>query len=137
MSVVVIQGLDKTKTNLKGDSGIDLIVSDVEYIDKDIYKLHTEIKVKMPEHIDAEIRPRSSTLLKHGLIVVHGTIDSNYRGFIGISVYDTKSMPYPNDLIGKSVAQLIFRNKPSLKIISGKVENDTERGNKGFGSTGV
>ena len=92
----------------------------------------------MPDNVDAEITPRSSALIKHQLLIPKGTIDSNYDGELFIAVFDVaKHRLNLKDLIGLSVAQLIFREKPSIRLVEGDVKNNSIRGAKGFGSTGV
>lgn len=89
----------------------------------------------MPFGVEGQIRPRSSTISKHNLLVIFGTIDPDYRGEIEISVRNLSNVEY----IAKSgdrFAQLCFSQylSPEISLCN---EEEKVRGEEGFGSTGV
>lgn len=96
----------------------------------------TGIKMAIPEGYELQIRSRSGVSLKRGLIVANspGTIDSDYRGEIGIIIVNTTPYLAKIDL-NEAIAQGMIC--PTLQS-NFKVMNelsDTERGEGGFGST--
>jgi dUTP pyrophosphatase len=122
------------KTN--GSVGYDLMVKeDIEIAARSSCIVPTGVSIGLPFGVEAQVRPRSSTLLKSNLFVQFGTIDTDYRGEIGIVVFnlsEEKCMLKAGDRI----AQLVFSRflKPTLKITDDL--STTERGTDGFGSTG-
>ena len=98
----------------------------------------TGISVEIPKGYEMVVRPRSGLALKNGISIVNspGTIDSDYRGEIGVVLINLSSEKFDihqNDRI----AQLALR--PIMSIEWEEVEelSDTERGEKGYGSSGV
>lgn len=119
----------------------DLILENI-YVDKTYYILFpnskvllpTPYKVEIPEGYEMEIRPRSSAGTKTKLYIHNGTIDSDYRGTIGIIIINNSDETYLLEE-GQSLAQGIIR-KCEQVIFKIDELNNTERGEKGFGSTG-
>lgn len=100
--------------------------------------VQTGLSIAVPPGFEAQVRPRSGLALKHGISMVNtpGTIDSDYRGEIGLIMINFGSDPVPFTK-GDRVAQLVIC--PILRIIP-QATNDldaTERGVDGFGSTGI
>ena len=97
----------------------------------------TGLKIEMPKGYEIQIRPRSGLAIKHGITVLNspGTIDSDYRGEIGIIVINHGDKDYlilPNERI----AQMVVSKITYAEIIKVKSINKTKRGEKGYGSTG-
>ena len=123
----------------KGDAGVDLCNAGKEVVLKSLQRalIPTGIKVAVPENYELQIRPRSGLAIKKGLTVLNtpGTIDSGYRGEIGVIILNTGS----DDVSiqeGERIAQAVL-NK--IEIIEwDRVENlDVSfRNEGGFGSTG-
>jgi dUTP pyrophosphatase len=69
-----------------------------------------------------------------------GTIDSDYRGEIGVILYNTSKRDYAV-VVGDRIAQLVFQRYVEANIFWGgkdvPKEANTERGDGGFGSTGI
>jgi dUTP pyrophosphatase len=122
----------------EGAVGCDLY--SVEQWIIDAYKtraIKCGIKMKLPVGWEAQVRSRSG-LAKSGLVVANspGTIDWDYRGEVIVMLYNnTDAMQRVN--VGDRIAQVVFKQAPRLPIVEGKVDNDTARGEAGFGSTGV
>lgn len=100
--------------------------------------IQTGLAIAVPPGFEGQIRPRSGLALKQGLTVLNspGTLDSDYRGPVGIILFNTSE---PTQVIrhGDRIAQLVI--VPVARAQSFVVEDldDTERGSGGFGSTGV
>lgn len=98
----------------------------------------TGIFLEIPEGIEAQIRPRSGLAIKKGLTVLNtpGTIDSDYRGEIGIIIINLS-----NDEViiepGERVCQMVFSRYEKVVFESVDTINQTDRGSGGFGSTGI
>ena len=96
----------------------------------------TGYRMDIPEGYELQIRSRSSSF-KHGIIVLNqpGTIDSDYRGEIGVILYNSGTMPQELKL-GNAYAQGVFCPVVQAQFIPVKELNTTARGEGGFGSTG-
>ncbi len=97
----------------------------------------TGIRVEIPAGYEIQIRPRSGLALKHGITLPNtpGTIDSDYRGPLGVALVNLSDQPY---IIrhGDRIAQMVVA--PVLQAGFQVVErlSETARGAGGFGSTG-
>lgn len=90
--------------------------------------------MQMPSNLEAQIRPRSSTSMR--LINIRfGTIDSDYRGPVKVFVHNesAEDIVIENDM---RIAQLIFSTLPKVQLSLVQELDMTDRGTKGFGSTG-
>jgi len=98
----------------------------------------TGLFFELPFGHEAQIRPRSGLALKSGLTVLNspGTIDSDYRGEISVILINlgNEKIEIKN---GDRIAQLIFAPINKVELIETDILSTTERGNNGFGSTGV
>lgn len=92
----------------------------------------TGVRVALPKGTVGVVRPRSSAF-KQGL-VIQGTIDSDYRGNLFVSVWNVSGVTKTIEK-SKSIAQLVIMPYLSLDIAVGKLDN-TVRGTGGFGSSG-
>ena len=96
----------------------------------------------MPESLELQIRSRSGLSLKHGIAVLNGvgTIDSDYRGEIGVILinYGENEFTINNgDRIAQGVLNSIFNlNTINLNKVD-VINNNTIRGTSGYGSSGV
>lgn len=99
----------------------------------------TGVKLAIPEGYEGQIRPRSGLALKHGISVVNspGTIDSDYRGEIGVILINHGEDTVTLDA-GERIAQIVFTPvvRASFTQVDDIAELPTERGEGGFGSTG-
>lgn len=117
-----------------GDVGWDLYAQDETIIEPmRPYKIATGVKLNMPPNVFAQVVPRSGLSLK-GLIVVTGTIDTEYRGEIGVICYSLQPFTIEK---GLKIAQLVFHKKCNEPLrYKYEIEDNTERSQKGFGSSG-
>ena len=98
----------------------------------------TGLFISLPKGYEAQIRPRSGLAFKNGITVLNtpGTIDADYRGEIGVILVNLSSQDFTiND--GDRIAQMVIAKHETA--IWEEVENldETERGEGGFGSSGV
>lgn len=122
-------------------AGLDLYASteDEIIIESGEFKLiDTNIIVEIPEGYEGQVRSKSGLALKNGLFVLNGigTIDSDYRGSIGVILANFSKENYIVKPLQK-IAQLIINKfeKVNLKIKDELTE--TKRKDGGFGSTGI
>ncbi len=97
----------------------------------------TGLRLAIPAGFEVQLRPRSGLALKHGITLINtpGTIDSDYRGPLGVLLVNLGAAPFVvthgeriAQMVLAPVAQAGFRLVDSL--------DDTARGEGGFGSTG-
>ena len=98
----------------------------------------TGLFISLPKGYEAQVRPRSGLAFKNGVTVLNtpGTIDADYRGEIGVILVNLSSQDFTiND--GDRIAQMVIAKHETA--IWEEVENldETERGEGGFGSSGV
>jgi len=98
----------------------------------------TGLYVEMPEGIECQVRPRSGLALKKGLTVLNtpGTIDADYRGEIGVILVNLSNEAVTIEP-GERVAQLVFAPVIQATLIESNTLNASQRGEGGFGSTGL
>ena len=135
------KNLYKIKQATEGSAGFDINAA----IEKDIVLESSKsilipcgFSIELPRNFEAQVRPRSGLALKNMITVLNspGTIDSDYRGEICVLIINLSKI---NFIIarGMRVAQIIF-NKIEKVDLKASVELDnTIRGEKGFGSTGL
>lgn len=98
----------------------------------------TGLAVEIPEGYELQIRPRSGLALRHGLALVNspGTIDSDYRGEIGIIVINLGAEPVTL-AHGMRIAQAVLAPVSRLAWVEAGSLAASDRGSGGFGSTGT
>lgn len=146
MDKIKIEIINKSKYPLpeyatSGSAGVDLYAN----IDEDITVNMGEIKliptgifIKLPLGYEAQIRARSGLSLKHGVTLVNGigTIDSDYRGEIGIILTTLKNEPF-TITSGMKIAQMIIAKHEIAEFVEVEKLDDTKRGAGGFGHSGI
>ncbi len=98
----------------------------------------TGLRMEIPEGFEVQVRPRSGLALKHGITLPNspGTIDSDYRGPLGIIIMNAGSEPF-HIAHGDRIAQLVVAPVVQATFEMSEGLSETERGAGGFGSTGV
>lgn len=97
----------------------------------------TGLYIELPKNFEAQIRPRSGLALKNGISVLNtpGTIDSDYRGEIGIILINLSAEEFViND--GERICQMIINRHETISWDQVETLDSTERGAGGFGHTG-
>lgn len=98
----------------------------------------TGLHIALPEGFEAQVRPRSGLALKYGLTVLNapGTIDADYRGEIGVVLINLSDKDFVvND--GERIAQLVISRYEQAELQLVKILDETDRGEGGYGHTGV
>ncbi|WP_415922727.1 dUTP diphosphatase [Tateyamaria sp. SN6-1] len=97
----------------------------------------TGLAMAIPQGFEVQVRPRSGLALKHGIALVNspGTIDSDYRGEVGIIILNTGTEPF-EVTHGMRIAQLVLAPVVQAAFVETDSLDDTARGAGGFGSTG-
>ena len=121
-----------------GDAGLDL--RSAEELTLRAHKtalVGTGLSFEFPAGYVALVHPRSGLALNHGITVLNapGTIDSGYRGEIGVILINTSDRDYKIKY-GDKIAQVVFQRYrvPIIEVVSEL--SDSQRGEGGFGSTG-
>jgi len=131
-------------------SGFDISANHDESINPGEIKLiKTGLFVDMSDvpNLELQIRPRSGLALKNGITVLNspGTVDNDYRGEIGVILINHSNTTF-NVTKGMKIAQGVFSNfvNPSVNtelivfdLVDKNELSSSDRGNNGFGSTGV
>jgi dUTP pyrophosphatase len=134
-------GLPVPHYQTEHSAGVDLYAAVEEsfMIGPGAWKLvPTGIAVAIPEGYEGQVRPRSGLALKHGIGMLNGpgTIDADYRGEIGVILFNFGDAPFTVRR-GDRIAQMVFAKltKASFRAVDELPE--TKRGAGGFGHTGV
>ena len=122
-----------------GSAGMDLRSTESVTLNPGERRLvPTGLKIAIPHGFEAQIRPRSGLALKHGISMVNtpGTIDSDYRGEVGVILINLGQ--FTVTLVeGERIAQMVICPIEQVNIEVVKVLDETDRGDGGFGSTGI
>ncbi|MEY3682128.1 MAG: hypothetical protein RLZZ289_652 [Bacteroidota bacterium] len=124
-----------------GSSGMDiraLLDAPIELAPMQRALVPTGLYLEMDQSIECQVRPRSGLALKKGITVLNtpGTIDADYRGEIGVILVNLSS---ENVSItdGERIAQLVFCKVEKVNLVQVDELSASQRGEGGFGSTGL
>ncbi len=125
----------------EGAAGLDLcadIPGDIILSPGEIRLIPTGISVHIPEGYEAQVRPRSGLALKNGVTLVNtpGTIDSDYRGVIGLPLINLGKEAFTVKR-GMRLAQMVLQEVVRAEIECVDSLEETARAAGGFGHTGV
>ena len=98
----------------------------------------TGLHIALPAGYEAQVRPRSGLALKKGVTVLNspGTIDADYRGEVGVLLINLSAEAFVvND--GERIAQMVIARHETAEFVEVEVLSATERGEGGYGHTGV
>ncbi len=119
-----------------GDAGLDLYSAEnYTLFPGDIAGIKTGIRMQIPAGFVGLVWDKSG-LAKIGLHTLGGVIDSGFRGEIIILVKNL-SHDIINISMGQKIAQILIQKIETPEIIEDEIEDETERGNNGFGSSGI
>lgn len=99
--------------------------------------IKTNISIAIPEGYYGRIAPRSGLAYKNGIDVLAGVIDSDYRGDIGVILFNTSTTNEFQVKAGDRIAQIIIEKCHNVHWDLEESLDQTNREQKGFGSTGV
>ncbi len=125
----------------EGSAGADLFSSNSEPIriePGETVLVPTGIRLEIPEGYEGQIRPRSGLALKHGITLLNspGTIDSDYRGELGIIMTNLGKKTFTVTR-GMRIAQIVFGQVYRARFNEKEILNNTKRNEGGFGHTGL
>jgi dUTP pyrophosphatase len=125
----------------EGASGLDLraaVNGELTLHPGEIRLVPTGLAISLPRGYEAQIRPRSGLALKHGVGMVNspGTIDSDYRGEIGLVLINWGSASFVIKR-GDRIAQMIVTRVSRAEVLEVDGLEPTKRGEGGFGHSGV
>ncbi|MFM7719779.1 MAG: dUTP diphosphatase [Sediminibacterium sp.] len=124
----------------QGSSGLDLrafIPTPVQLAPLERVLIPTGLHIAMPNHMEAQIRPRSGLAIKQGLTCLNtpGTIDADYRGEIKVILINlSNEIQLIHD--GDRIAQIVFQQVEKMEWQLVENLESTQRGEGGFGHTG-
>jgi dUTP pyrophosphatase len=124
----------------QGSSGLDLrafITSPVQLAPLERALIPTGLHIAMPNHLEAQVRPRSGLAIKQGLTCLNtpGTIDADYRGEIKVILINlSNEIQVIQD--GDRIAQIVFQQVEKTEWQLVENLETTQRGEGGFGHTG-
>ena len=97
----------------------------------------TGLAMEIPEGFEGQVRPRSGLAVRHGIGMVNapGTIDSDYRGEVGVALINLGKEPFAIAR-GDRIAQLVIAPVVQADVQIVDELTDSDRGSGGFGSTG-
>ena len=100
--------------------------------------IKTGLFIQLPEGYEAQIRPRSGLAYKNGITVLNtpGTIDADYRGEVGVLLINLSNDSFKIKN-GDRIAQMVIAKYEQAEWISVEQLDTTQRGDGGFGSTGI
>ncbi len=98
----------------------------------------TGLHIALPPGYEAQVRPRSGLALKKGITVLNapGTIDADYRGEVGVLLINLSQEPFVVE-DGERIAQMVIARHVQAEFVTVEVLDETERGEGGYGHTGV
>ena len=125
------------------DAGFDLFSCEQKTIPPhEQCLIDTGINIQLPSDsyfiYQAQIRPRSGLAAKKGISITNspGTIDQNYIGDIKVILRNNGNQPFQVSKYDK-IAQMVINKIPKVEFEIVDKLNETDRGNNGFGSTGL
>ena len=138
IKIINKSGFDLPEYKTEQSAGCDLVApidAPIKLYPLDRVFINTMVSVALPEGYEASVRTRSGLNKNHGIVCILGTIDSDYRGEIGVVLYNLSREPYEINP-GDRIAQLVI--SPCIQANWQSVDHldKTDRGEGGFGSTG-
>ena len=143
---MIVKIINKSKNELPKyetllSAGMDLRASLEESIVLKPFQrlvVKTGLFISLQQGYEAQIRPRSGLALKKGITVLNspGTIDADYRGEIGVVLINLSDSDFEINT-GDRIAQMIIAKHETIEWEAVDKLDESVRGDKGFGSTGV
>ena len=124
----------------QGDAGLDLRANEsIRLKPFERAMVSTGLAIAIPDGYAGFVQPRSGLAIKRGLSIVNtpGLIDAHYRGELKIIAIN---LDPELDLVierGERIAQLVIQEVPSVELVEVEELDATDRGNGGFGSSGM
>ena len=98
----------------------------------------TGLHISLPKGYEMQIRPRSGMAIKHGITCINtpGTIDSDYRGDIGVGLINLSNESFTVNP-GDRIAQGVLNKVEQINWVEVSTLDETERASGGYGHTGI
>lgn len=146
MDNVVVKIVNRSSNELPSYStdlsaGMDLranIVEPINILPLQRILVPTGIYIELPEGYEAQIRPRSGLAIKNGITVLNtpGTIDADYRGEIKVILINLSDQTFTISN-GDRICQMVISKYSKASLSPVEVLSESDRGNGGFGHSGV
>ncbi len=123
-----------------GDAGLDLRSNtDMDIAPFERVLIPTGLAIAIPDGYAGFVQPRSGLALKQGFTIVNtpGLIDAHYRGELKVIAINTDRYESIHIAKGDRIAQLVIQEVPVVNLIAVDELDQTDRGEGGFGSSGV
>lgn len=133
------EGLPLPRYATDGAAGMDVVSAENVVLEPGKrHAVATGLSMAIPHGYEIQVRPRSGLALKHGVSVPNtpGTIDSDYRGELKVIMINHGDEPFVIAR-GERIAQLVLAPVTHAEWQEVDTLSETERGEGGFGSTGV
>ena len=129
--------VEKPKKAYVNSAGYDLYADEsVGIFPSSRAVISTGLRMQIPKGYYGEICPRSGLALKNGVVAFNGTIDSGYFGVAYVLLFNFSSEKFSVEK-GNCIAQMIFMKCENISFSFEDLNFDSERGVKGFGSSGL
>lgn len=137
MKKITVYATEQLSRANSTDAGWDLAsAEDVMIYGGQSKLIVTDLKIAIPTGWSGIIKPRSGLSVKHKIEVGAGVIDAGYRGIVGVHLYNNGLFDFPIK-VGDRIAQLTFIEVPEVEWIITSELPESDRGDKGYGSSGV
>ena len=137
MKVMLEPGARLPERAYPSDAGMDIFSREEKVIlPGESAVFDTGVHVELPEGTFMKLESKSGLNVKNGIVSHGGVIDQNYRGSIAVKLYNHGDKPYMIRR-GQKIIQGIIQPylAPELELVDSLTE--TDRGNNGFGSSGL
>jgi dUTP pyrophosphatase len=136
------EGLEAPRQQTAGAAGVDLPAAiaageTLEIAPGKYAMVPTGFAIALPHGYEAQVRPRSGLAARHGVTVLNspGTVDADYRGEIKVVLINHGDAPFMVRR-GDRIAQMVVAPVSMVTFLERETLDETERGDKGYGSTG-
>ena len=129
------------KYQTEQSAGVDLcafLSTDLVIKPNDRKLIGTGLHIALPDGYEAQIRPRSGLAFKHGITIINspGTIDADYRGELKIALINHSNVDFVIKN-GDRIAQMVISKYEQISFTLNDSLDETERGEGGYGHTGI
>lgn len=132
----IIAGARLPERAHQSDAGWDLFSAEEVVVPAgDRVTIATGLRIAIPQTCVGLIWDKSGLASNHGLTVLAGVIDAGYRGELKIVVANLSRTDYLFHR-GDKVAQLLVHDLSPVELVEVKIDDETTRGQQGFGSSG-
>ena len=129
--------VEKPKKAYVNSAGYALFADEsIEVLPDSRAVISTGLQMQIPKGYYGQISPQSGLALKNGIVAFNGTVDSGYLGVVYVLLFNFSSEDFLVEK-GNRIAQMIFKKYENVSFSFGNLLFDSERGVKGFGSSGL